>query len=116
MGPVARKRFRRLGARPSILLLDLAASGAYVATLRLLGSLAGTPRLDGIIGVVLGLAVGSHPATNFLDMLIYWRVEGPLYTGRRALAWWLVLNAVVLLAGGVVIAFGATRFAVPRRP
>ncbi len=105
-----------MAARPGVLAADLAAGGAYVAGLAVLGSLAGAPALDGAIGVVLGLAIGSHPATNFLDMLIYWRIEGPLYSSRRAIAWWITLNAIVLAAAAIVIAFGASRFTFVQAP
>jgi hypothetical protein len=107
------KRSRRPATRPSILAADLAAAAGYLAAVGVLPSLTGTAWVDGALGVVLGLAIGSHPATNFLDMLIYWRVEGPRYSDRRRLAAWIALNALVLAAAGGVIGFGATRFTVP---
>ena len=110
-GPL--KRFRRAATRPAVLAGDLAAGGGYLAVLAALPSITGTAWVDGALGVLLGLAMGSHPATNFLDALIYWRIEGPPYRDRRVLAAWFGLNGLVLAAAGVVIAFGASRLAAP---
>jgi hypothetical protein len=70
----------------------------------------GEARYDGAIGVVLGLYVCSHPASNVLDLLF---MEGG--AGRRApsaesgVAWYL-LNLLVLLAGWLAVLVGVIQF------
>ena len=72
--------------------------------------LTGEVRLDGAIGVVLGLYVCSHPASNVLDLLF---VDGGAGRGaasdRHGVAWYF-LNLLVLLAGWFVVWTGLTRF------
>jgi hypothetical protein len=75
-----------------------------------LPSITGRHYADGIIGVVLGLYVSSFPARHFVDLLVYWRTEQTRFATRRSLGWWIALNAVVLLAGWLVIVFAAARF------
>jgi len=65
---------------------------------------------EGIFGVILGLFISSIPARHFLDLLIYWRVEGTRFRSRGALSWWVAANAAVLVAGWLVIVVGTTRF------
>ena len=85
-------------------------AAAWLAGSALLGSITGRHEADGILGVVLGLYISSFPARHFVDLLIYWRTEGTRFATRRGVAWWLVLNAVVLLAGWLVIVSAAARF------
>jgi hypothetical protein len=74
------------------------------------GGLEGGAWWEGILGVILGLFVCSIPARHFLDLLIYWRVEGTRFRTRGALSWWVAANAAVLAAGWLVIVVGTTRF------
>jgi len=82
----------------------------YIALLSYLRTLTGTNMLDGIIGVLFGLYICSHPAANAVDMLFFER--GAL---RQLSEWsgigWLVLNMLVFLLGCMVIITGTTRFA-----
>jgi len=86
-------------------------SVAYVLLLPLLPSLTGNSRLDGLLGVVLGLYVCSHPAANLLDLLLFSRQSAPHFNSRASLLGWLALNLVVLAAGWMDIFFGATQLA-----
>ena len=81
---------------------------------RALRSFTGNAQLDGIIGVVFGLFVCSFPVRHFLDILLYWRIEGRRFRTRRALSWWIACNGIVLLGGWLVIVAGAMRF-IPAR-
>ena len=65
----------------------------------------GMPRLDGVIGVLLGLFVCSRPAANMMDLLFSRRGQ----TSEWFTLGWLVLNALVLFIGWLVITIGATR-------
>jgi len=93
-----------------MILLVLGVLGiAYGSLLYSRSTLTGTNNLDGIIGVVLGLYICSHPAANLIDMLFYRRGICYQFSSRRSAFWWLTLNVLVLLVSGVVIFVGTTR-------
>jgi hypothetical protein len=73
-------------------------------------SVTGMNHLDGIIGVVFGLYICSHPAANLVDMLFYRRGIRHQFSSKRSIVLWLALNMLVLLVGGIVIFVGTTRF------
>jgi hypothetical protein len=83
---------------------------AYALSIELLMPAPRTLRLEGIVGVVLGLYISSHPAANFLDILMYGGVFGPVFRSNKKNTAWIILNFVILLAGFTVIVLGATRF------
>jgi hypothetical protein len=67
-------------------------------------------KVEGILGILLGLFICSIPAANLLDLL-YDLLRNRLQQdeGLR-LVFWLFLNIIVLLVGWFVITLGATRF------
>ncbi len=65
------------------------------------------PRLDGVIGVLLGLFICSRPAANMLDLLFTRR--GQATSSEWSAIGWLALNGVVMFVGWLVITIGATR-------
>ena len=71
--------------------------------------LTGSENLDGVIAVVFGLYVCSHPAANMVDLLFFRRAEGVQFSSGRSAVLWLMLNALVLLTGWFVIFLGTTR-------
>ena len=71
-------------------------------------TITGIPRLDGAIGVLLGLFICSRPAANMLDLLFAARGSRSSSSEWSALSW-LGLNLLVLLVGWMVITIGATR-------
>jgi hypothetical protein len=73
-------------------------------------TLTGKNDLDGIIGVVLGLYICSHPAANLVDILFYRRGIRHQFSSRRYAILWVALNVLILLIGGIVIFIGTTRF------
>ncbi len=73
-------------------------------------TLTGMDEVDGIIGVLLGLYICSHPAANVVDMLFFRQSARHLFSSRRSAVLWLAFNIVVLLIGWVVIFIGTTRF------
>ena len=95
-------------------LWGLIALGAiYGGLLIWLHTLTGWRVIDGSIGVVLGLYICSHPAANAIDVLFFERgAVRRLWSGWSGRGW-LVLNLLALTIGLLVIAMGATRFAVP---
>ncbi len=95
---------------PTVLCVMLGLAALYAAVLLARHRVVGSPRLDGTIGVILGLYICSHPAANMLDIILFGRHRGP-YMSRQAQAWWLGFNVVVLVAGCLVLVMGTTRFA-----
>jgi hypothetical protein len=86
---------------------------AYLALLYTQHSLTGTYKADGIVSVLLGLYICSHPVANGLDMLLYRRYLPIRKTsGGTELLWW-ALNAAALLTGWWVIFVGMVRFSMP---
>jgi hypothetical protein len=66
----------------------------------------------GIGGILLGLFICSRPARNGIDVLIFERMS--LRRAMRGVSGvtWLILNALVMLAGWFVIVVGALRLSV----
>jgi hypothetical protein len=79
--------------------------GGWLVTQR---TITGILRLDGVIGVLLGLFICSRPAANMLDLLFAERRSQSSSSEWSSLGW-LGLNLLVLLVGWMVITIGATR-------
>ena len=86
---------------------------AYCSVLLYLYTLTGSTTLDGIIGVLLGLYIGSHPAAHLLDLLYLQQRERQELLSSEPGLWWLAVNILVLLAGIITIVVGANRFVQP---
>ncbi len=82
---------------------------AYCGLIYYRGALIGPTKVDGIIGVLLGLYVCSHPAANVVDMLFFGRDTRNQFSPKRSILLWLALNILVLLIGWMVIFVGTTR-------
>jgi hypothetical protein len=83
----------------------------YIGWFAYFDTLTGNTRLDGSLGLLLGLYICSHPAANMLDMLLFMTAETREgITATRSGQFWLALNALTLLAGWVAIFSGAMRF------
>lgn len=82
----------------------------YVAWLSFQGSLSGADRVDGVIGVLLGLWTCSYPASHFLDLLLFHRYTLLQTRDRSSIVVWLLTNGVVLGVGLTIIIVGMTRF------
>jgi len=83
---------------------------AYSSLLYYQPTLTGTNNVDGIIGVLLGLYICSHPAANVVDMLFFRRSARGQFLSRQSTVLWVALNMLVLLIGWIVIFVGTTRF------
>jgi hypothetical protein len=85
-------------------------AGAYYLTIYFWRPLSAAHKVEGSIGILLGLFICSKPAANLLDLLFdllqnrFKRVSGVRLT------LWLILNFVILLVGWFIITLGATRF------
>jgi hypothetical protein len=96
---------RRIKMLWALVLLGIAYSGllyeGYTPT--------GTDHLDGIIGVLLGLYICSHPAATAVEMLFFRGSTQPKFSSKRSAVLWLALNGLALLVGWVAIFVGTTR-------
>ncbi len=71
----------------------------------------GNPLMDGVIGILLGLYVCSHPAANAIDLLFFQRYSPQQLTSGWSGLGWLALNLLALLMGWLTIATGAAHLA-----
>jgi len=76
-------------------------------------TLTGSTTLDGILGVLLGLYIGSHPAAHLIDLLyLPHGARQELLSSEQGIVW-LVINILVLVVGIFTIVVGANRFVQP---
>ncbi len=87
------------------------AAVAYAVISHHATSLTGSIRMDGVIGVLLGLYICSHPAANFLDMILFGGCSAPKFSSMRSALLWLAINLLVMAAGWFDIFIGATKLA-----
>jgi hypothetical protein len=103
-----KERRRKVGVLCGLILIAL----VYTGVLLWLHTLTGNPLMDGVIGIVVGLYICSHPAANAVDLLFFQRYSiQQLASGWSGLGW-LALNLLTLFMGWLMITSGATRFAV----
>jgi hypothetical protein len=93
-----------------MLIAALALGVGYIAAVGGGRSITGSVRLDGIVGIVTGLFMCSHPAANLLNLLLFHQGAAYLKLSGRGCALFWALNAAVLLAGWWVIFSGALHF------
>ncbi len=95
--------------RTGILWAMLVLAVVYIVLLYSLHTLLGTNVLDGILGIMLGLYICSHPAANAVDVLFYERGAFHQLSSEWSGLRWLALNMLVLLAGDTLIIVGAVQ-------
>jgi hypothetical protein len=100
----------RRGRNFRLLWVLVVIAAVYIVFLAYRHLLTGVPWLDGAIGVLLGLYIGSRPAANLVDFLFFGRYPERVVTSRRDDILWLVLNILVFAIGWLVIVLGTTRF------
>jgi hypothetical protein len=82
----------------------------YGVLLFKLQTFTGRVQWDGVIGIVLGLYICSHPAANLVDRILFGRYHFQPGRSRRDMALWWGLNVLVMFLGIAVIFTGMTRF------
>jgi hypothetical protein len=82
----------------------------YSSWLHYQTTLTGRNDLDGVLGVLLGLYICSHPAANMLDMLFFKRSTEIQGFSKQSNLLWVVANILVFVMGWMVIVVGTTRF------
>ena len=100
---------QRLGRRIVTLSVLIVLGIAYSGFLYFQPTLTGMHDLDGIIGVVLGLYISSHPAAHLVGMLFYRQGIQYRFPSKRSVVLWICLNFLVLFISGIVIFVGTTR-------
>jgi len=93
-----------------IMMLSASVPGlAYIGWLSYFQTLTGTPKGDGIIGVMFGLFIAAHPAAGFLDMFFFEKEARYRFSLTWSGLWRLVLDLLVLLLAWHVVFTGLTR-------
>ena len=93
-----------------ILSVLLGPASGYLAWQYFLPFATGQYRVDGVVGVLLGLYICSYPAANGIDLIFADRVGLKRIFTRRSGFLWLALNALVMIVGWFIIVIGASRF------
>jgi hypothetical protein len=86
---------------------------AYSSFLHFQHTLIGASHVEGIIGVLFGLYICSHPAAHGVDMLFFWRAGQRPFSSTRSAVMWVALNMLAFLIGWTVIFLGTTRLVAP---
>src|SRR5262245_58012387 len=86
---------------------------AYSSSFLFIYTLTGSTTLDGTIGVLLGLYIGSHPATHLLDLLYLPKGKRREFLSSEPGTVWLVVNILILVVGIFTIVVGTNRFVQP---
>ena len=103
----------RGGRNTVILSIMLVVGIIYLVLLNYQHPLTHSFKVDGILSVLLGLYICSHPVANILDLILYRRfIHRKNSHPSSEWLWWL-LNAVVLFTGWWVIFVGMLRFSAP---
>ena len=82
---------------------------AYSSLLYYERALTGSDMADGIIAVLFGLYVCSHPAANVINMFFFRRGVQGQSSSKWSPVLWVALNMMTLLIGWMVIFFGTIR-------
>jgi hypothetical protein len=86
---------------------------AYLGWTAYASTITGVSRIDGTVGVLLGLYACAHPAANGIDLIFKDRRA----TRRMISHWdgvgWVLLNLLVMLIGWMAIVVGAAYFSNP---
>jgi hypothetical protein len=73
-------------------------------------SLTGNDKLNGLLGVWLGLFISAWPAANYLNMILFEQVLQHWQEMKRSEVYWLLLNLALLLIGMATIIVGTKLF------
>jgi hypothetical protein len=85
----------------------------YLAWTAFASTITGVSRVDGTVGVLLGLYTCAHPAANGIDLIFKDRTATRRMVGQWNGVGWVLLNLVVMLIGWLAIVVGAAFFSNP---
>ncbi|HEX4346562.1 MAG TPA: hypothetical protein VHZ73_03275 [Vicinamibacterales bacterium] len=100
----------RFRLNSDILSILLVPAGGYLAWQYFQPFWTGEYRVDGIVGVLIGLYICSYPSANGIDLIFAERGNVKRIFTKKAGFVWLSLNAIVMMVGWFVIVIGASRF------
>ena len=89
-------------------------AGLYGGLIAFLHTITGQNKIDGIIGVLLGLYTFSNPTANLLDMILYGRYEPYRGWTRQQNLRWVAANVLVMVVAYFIFVIGTTQFVVAR--
>jgi len=92
------------------LIIPILIAAAYRTWFYFRPRLTGNNKLDGLLGVALGLYICSQAAANLLDMLLYSRhflIQG---ASTRSNVLWLAANILAEIIGFMTVFFALTQF------
>ena len=101
------------GYRAGRLWALLVPAAAYLAWTASGSTITGVPRIDGTVGVLLGLYACAHPAANGIDLIFKDRRSARRMTNHWDGIGWVLLNFLVMLIGWLTIVVGAAFFSNP---
>jgi len=103
--------YQRITRNMQVLGAMLLFGGIYIGWLSYIGTISGSNRLDGTLGILLGLFIGSQPAANMLDILLFMKADTreSLITTNSG-RFWLLMNLLTVFAAWGVVFIGALRF------
>jgi uncharacterized membrane protein YGL010W len=100
---------QRRGHNTAVLWMFILLGTAYSSLLYYRCTLTSSEKADGIVGVLLGLYICSHPAANVVDLLFFRGDAQRHFSSKWSTALWVALNVLVLVIGWIVIFIGTTR-------
>src|ERR1700730_13639265 len=100
---------QRRGRKTKVLWVMVLLAVAYSSLLFWLRTLTGAAALDGVMGIVLGLYISSHPAANMVDMMFYDRFAFHQLSAEWSGIGWMALNVLAMVFGWIVLVIGITR-------
>ena len=104
--------YRKRALKMLWLCILVAVAMAYSSVLNLQQTITGTNKVDGILGVLLGLYICSQPAANLLEVLLFGRLTNYHEPSTMSAITWWGLNVLVMLTGWMVLIIAMTRFAI----
>ena len=86
-------------------------AGLFVSWLTFFCAPTVSNRLVGTIGILLGLYIGSHPAANMLDILLFMKADvRESIVSSNLGRFWLLLNILTGIASWFVVFISVLRF------
>jgi hypothetical protein len=101
---------QRIGRKVAVLVGMILLAILYLGLLAYQGTITGTNKWDGALGVMLGLYICSHPAANLLDLILFRRLVWPPEASPWSIAGWVVFNLLIVGMGYMVILTGMLHF------
>jgi len=100
----------RIGRKVAVLVGMILLAILYIGIFASRSTITGANKTDGMIGVMLGLYICSHPVGNLLDMILFRRLVWPPHASPWSIAAWVGFNMLIVGVGYMVIFNGMLHF------